>query len=46
MIDENNVSKIADFGISSIVDMDENIKGAEGTYHFMSPEVLTPDKIK
>jgi len=46
LIDSEKNAKIADFGISSVVDIDDMIKGAEGTYHFMAPEMLDPDSAK
>jgi serine/threonine protein kinase len=41
LIDSNNNPKIIDFGrAAKLSQAGEKLKGSEGTYHFMAPEML------
>ena len=42
LLDQNYVPKIIDFGRAvKLIDKDQLLKGSEGTYHFMAPEMLS-----
>lgn len=44
LFDEEDIPKIADFGQSSLFELEDKLQSTEGTYWFMSPEVLDATK--
>lgn len=40
LFDDDDTPKLADFGQSELFDMEDQLKSTEGTYWFMSPEML------
>jgi serine/threonine protein kinase len=42
LVNKNNVAKFIDFGRSvQLKSSNDKLKGSEGTYHFMAPEMLS-----
>lgn len=46
LFNSSGVAKLADFGVSAVVRDEEFVKGTEGTYNFMAPEMLSPEVAK
>jgi len=45
LLDWKGTVKLADFGVSTIVDGSDLLTKSEGTYHFMAPECIGKDGV-